>query len=44
MNNPSSLEATFFAALEKGSPQERAAYLDEVCAGDAGLRRRVPIG
>jgi hypothetical protein len=29
MNHPSPLEAIFFAALEKGAPQERAAYLDE---------------
>ena len=41
MNDPSPLEAIFFAALEKGSPQERAAYLDEACAGDPDLRRRV---
>src|SRR5215468_7223470 len=41
MNDPSPLEAVFFAALEKGSPQERAAYLDEACAGDPDLRRRV---
>jgi serine/threonine protein kinase/WD40 repeat protein len=41
MNNPSPLEAVFFAALEKGWPQERAAYLDEACAGDPDLRRRV---
>jgi serine/threonine protein kinase/tetratricopeptide (TPR) repeat protein len=41
VNNPSPLEAIFFAALEKGSVQERAAYLDEACAGDADLRRRV---
>src|SRR5207253_9210144 len=41
MNHPSPLEAIFFAALEKGSPQERAAYLDAACAGDADLRRRV---
>ena len=41
MNHPSPLEAIFFAALEKGSPQERAAYLDEACAGDPDLRRRV---
>src|SRR5262249_30561930 len=31
----------FIAALEKGSPEERAAYLEEACAGDAALRRRV---
>jgi serine/threonine protein kinase/tetratricopeptide (TPR) repeat protein len=41
MNDPSPLEAIFFAALEKGSPQERAAYLDEACAADPDLRRRV---
>src|SRR5262245_52006688 len=34
-------EALFFAALEKADPTERAAYLDEACAGDADLRRRV---
>src|SRR5438309_2046749 len=41
MNNPSPLEAVFFAALEKGSPQGRAAYLDKACAGDPDLRRRL---
>jgi len=41
MNELSSLEAIFFAALEKGSAQERAAYLDEACAGDSDLRHRV---
>jgi tetratricopeptide (TPR) repeat protein/serine/threonine protein kinase len=41
MNGPSPLEAVFFAALEKGSAQERAAYLAEACAGDEDLRRRV---
>jgi serine/threonine protein kinase/tetratricopeptide (TPR) repeat protein len=41
MHHPSPLEVVFFAALEQGSPEERAAYLDEACAGDADLRRRV---
>src|SRR5439155_20774428 len=41
MNQSSPLEAIFFAALEQGSPAERAAYLDEACAGDPDLRRRV---
>ncbi|MFL5245264.1 MAG: protein kinase domain-containing protein [Gemmataceae bacterium] len=41
MNNPSPLESIFFAALEKGSPEERAAYLHKACAGDADLRDRV---
>src|SRR5262249_55376475 len=37
----SPLEAVFFAALEKGSAEERQVYLDEACAGDQDLRRRV---
>src|SRR5262249_28653029 len=41
MNDPSPLEDLFFAALEKGSSHERAAYLDEACAGEPDLRRRV---
>ncbi len=41
MNDPSPLEVIFFAALEKSLPQERAAYLDEACAGDPDLRRRI---
>ena len=41
MNNLSSLEVIFFAALEKGSPQERAAYLDEACAGDPDCRSHI---
>jgi hypothetical protein len=31
----------FEAALDRSDPAERAAYLDEACAGDAELRRRV---
>ncbi len=31
----------FEAALERNDPAERAAYLEQVCAGDAGLRRRI---
>ena len=41
MNHPSPLEAVFFAALAKGLPGERAAYLDDACRGDPDLRRRV---
>jgi tetratricopeptide (TPR) repeat protein/serine/threonine protein kinase len=41
MNNPSPLESVFFAAMGKSSPQERAAYLDDACAKDPDLRRRV---
>jgi serine/threonine protein kinase/Tfp pilus assembly protein PilF len=40
--NSSSLESIFFAALEKQSPSERAAFLDEICAGNnEELRRSV---
>ena len=31
----------FIAALEKDQPAERSAYLDEACAGDDALRKRV---
>ena len=41
MNDLLPLEAIFFSALERGSEHERAAYLDEACAGDPDLRRRV---
>lgn len=41
MNQPLPLEAVFFAALEKGSPEERAAYLDEACADHPDLRGQV---
>jgi eukaryotic-like serine/threonine-protein kinase len=34
-------EAIFFAALEKGSPEERVRYLAEACGGDTELRSRV---
>jgi serine/threonine protein kinase len=37
------LKALFLAALEKATPAERAAYLDEACAGDARLRQRVEV-
>jgi WD40 repeat protein len=33
--------AIFFAALDRDDQAERAAYLDEACAGDPELRRRV---
>ena len=29
----------FEVAIEKASPEERAAYLDRACGSDAGLRR-----
>jgi len=31
----------FLAALDRPDPTERAAYLDQACAGDAELRRRI---
>jgi serine/threonine protein kinase/tetratricopeptide (TPR) repeat protein len=41
MNDDLPLEAIFFAALEKSTPEERAAYLDGATAGNSDLRRRV---
>ncbi len=41
MNEPSPAEVLFFAALEKATPEERAAYLDEACSGKEALRQRV---
>lgn len=34
-------DAIFDAALQKTSPEERAAYLDAACGGDSPLRRRL---
>ena len=41
--NPSSPQARdlFLEAIEMQSPADRAAFLDEACAGDAGLREAV---
>jgi eukaryotic-like serine/threonine-protein kinase len=41
MNTPSQIEAIFFAALERNTPEERAAYLEEACGGDVDLLGRV---
>ena len=41
MSEMSPVEQLFFAALEKGTPAERTAYLDEACAGQPDLRNRV---
>jgi serine/threonine protein kinase/Tfp pilus assembly protein PilF len=41
MNNLSAVESIFFAALNKHSPEERAAYLEEACGPDPELRRCV---
>jgi WD40 repeat protein len=35
------IKAVFMAAMDKPTPAERAAYLDEACAGDAELRKCV---
>ena len=39
--DPGSDETIFAAALQWESPAQRAAYLDEACAGNPALRRRV---
>ncbi len=42
MSHPTpSIDEVFFAAIERESPEARAAYLDEVCGPDLDLRRRV---
>jgi WD40 repeat protein len=41
MTEQSPAETIFFAALEKGTPNERAAYLDAACGDDRNLRQRV---
>src|SRR5579871_3376614 len=41
MTEQSPAEVIFFAALEKGTPEERAAYLNAACGDDSDLRRRV---
>jgi hypothetical protein len=41
MSSPSAVEDIFLAALAKGSPQERAVFLDAACGADAELRRRI---
>src|SRR5262245_21585985 len=33
----------FIEALDRPDPAERAAYLDEACAGDAALRQRLEV-
>jgi serine/threonine protein kinase len=40
-HGPLSIDEIFFAALERDSPEARAAYLEEVCGSDLDLRRRV---
>src|SRR5438309_536232 len=41
MSGPSVVEDIFLAALEKGTPEERAAFLNAACKDDPDLRRRV---
>ena len=42
MSHPTpSIDEVFFAAMERESPEDRAAYLDAVCGSDTDLRRRV---
>jgi eukaryotic-like serine/threonine-protein kinase len=41
MTEQSPAEAIFFAALEKGTPDERALYVDAACGDDNNLRQRV---
>jgi serine/threonine protein kinase/formylglycine-generating enzyme required for sulfatase activity len=41
MVEPSRVEELFFAALAKGTPEERAAYLDDACRDEPELRQRV---
>ena len=39
--DPSKIRALFLAAVEKHTPEQWPAYLDEACAGQPALRRRV---
>jgi len=41
MNDPSDREAAIFGAARRLAAGQRPAYLDEACAGDAALRRRI---
>src|SRR5262245_29628026 len=39
--NAAQLESIFYEALDKPTARDRALYLNEACAGDAALRRRL---
>jgi hypothetical protein len=41
MKNLTAVESIFFAALEKDSPEERAAFVQEACGADPELCRCV---
>ncbi len=45
LNTPhkSRLLEIFLEALEKATPEERDAYLDGACRGDASLRFRIEV-
>src|ERR1700694_2326310 len=38
---PNNVKSIFLAAVDKPTPAERAAFLDEACAGDPAKRQRV---
>jgi hypothetical protein len=42
-SDESRIEAIFHAAMDQGAAAQRAAYLDQACAGDAELRSRVEL-
>src|SRR5262245_34386769 len=39
--DPKQVKSIFLAAVEKATPEERAAFLAEACGGDEELRRRI---
>ena len=41
MDNLSNIETVFLSALEKGSAEDRTAFLDKACQGDPDLRQSV---
>jgi serine/threonine-protein kinase len=41
MNDPIDREVAVFSAARRLPAGERAAYLEEACAGDAALRQRI---
>src|SRR4051812_40169569 len=43
ISTPAALKEIFLAALDKATPQERAAYLDAACGGDEAVRREVEM-
>src|SRR5262245_13438624 len=41
IDQPMDEQSVFLAALEKATPDERAAYIEQACAGNTELRARV---